>query len=74
MCQNCVRKCQSGMSGWLNGTHPLIAGDLVTRTVCFARYRKTCSQKIEIQVRNCGDFFVYYLPNVKKCTMRYCGM
>ena len=69
--------CNSFMTGWLNGTHPAMLDETVTRTVCFNWLGNTCYHETEIQIRNCGDYLLYYLPNTPICydgvTIRYCS-
>ena len=47
----------------------------VTRTVCFNGYdpQDPCFENTEIQVRNCGTYFLYYLPDTPLCMARYCS-
>ncbi|XP_062892816.1 mucin-5AC-like [Mobula hypostoma] len=46
---------------WLNGPHPNVGEGEVTRTVCFTVGEDTCYQSLEIRVKNCSDYFVYWL-------------
>lgn len=67
-------RCGTQATGWLNGTHPTVADGKVTRQVCF-RWDSCCQWAINIQVRNCGDFFVYYIdgtPQEHPCHLGYC--
>ena len=65
--------CNAGETGWLNGVHPTMEDGTVTRSVCFTKNEDTCRYQTEIQVRNCGFFFVYFLPDVNLCSLRYCS-
>ncbi|XP_078382738.1 uromodulin-like [Oculina patagonica] len=68
--------CGTDAPGWLNGTHPTVAEGKVTRQVCFNWRNNCCTWTINIQVRNCGDFFVYCFngtPPEHQCHLRYCG-
>ncbi|XP_078382719.1 pancreatic secretory granule membrane major glycoprotein GP2-like [Oculina patagonica] len=68
-------RCGTHASGWLNATHPTVEEDQVTRPVCFS-YANCCQWAINIQVRNCGDYFVYRFsgtPPANPCHLRYCG-
>ena len=67
------RHCGTLASGWLNGTHPTNIGQSVDRIVCFHWSSNTCYEQSLIKIRNCGHFFLYYLPNVPACNNRYCG-
>ena len=66
--------CGARRSGWLNGTHPTILGETVNRNVCFNYDDYTpCYRPSEIQIRNCGEFYLYNLPNAPACLFRYCA-
>ena len=45
---------------------------MVSRQVCF-NWRDCCQWKINIRIRNCGDFYVYELKAPGVCGLRYCG-
>ncbi|KAL9960984.1 hypothetical protein ACROYT_G029856 [Oculina patagonica] len=71
-----VSHCGADATGWLNGAHPTVEDGQVTRQVCFNWGQNTCAWSINIRVRNCGDYFVYYLngtPPKHRCSLRYCG-
>ena len=65
--------CNTAATGWLNGAHPTILDETVNRTVCFNYSENTCPYENEIKIRNCGDYFLYYLPEVPGCYARYCS-
>eukprot|EP00795_Rhopilema_esculentum_P014860 gene14860-5984_t len=66
--------CGSEWQGWLDGLHPTENEREVNRSVCFSRYDNcTCDYSTTIKVRNCGQYYVYYLNRVPKCPQRYCG-
>lgn len=67
--------CGTDAPGWLDGTHPTVAEDIVTRRVYFRRVSVCRKRSIEIEVKNCGSFYVYRFngtPN-GRCNLRYCG-
>ena len=71
-----INRCNTHAPGWLNGAHPTVADGKVTRQVCFHFNNNCCRWAINIQVRNCGDFFVYYFngtPAQHPCYLRYCS-
>ena len=75
---SCVtdNRCDTHAPGWLNGAHPSVADGKVTRQVCFNYFSNCCIWSINIQLRNCGDYFVYYIsgtPPEHPCELRYCG-
>ncbi|KAL9961356.1 hypothetical protein ACROYT_G030277 [Oculina patagonica] len=69
-------RCGTRVTGWLNGGHPTVADGKVTRQVCFHWYSGCCQWSTNIQVKNCGSFYVYYFngtPDNNRCQFRYCG-
>lgn len=68
-----VSKCDTDAVSWLNGAHPTVAEGSVTRQVCFHWTPGTCAYDVNIEVRNCGPFYVYKLQKTPSCSMRYCG-
>ena len=58
--------------GWLKGGHPTVAEGKVTRQVCF-NWHNCCNINVDIKVRNCGSFYVYYLKATSSCYYRYCS-
>ena len=78
MAATCVptNRCGTHATGWLNGVHPTVSEGIVTRQVCFNWSGGCCVWSINIQVRNCNGYFVYYIsgtPSVHPCHLRYCG-
>ena len=65
--------CGTDSPGWLNGTHPNVEDEVVDREVCFNWNDKPCNWSVTVQVRNCGEFFVYKLPDPPESCLRYCG-
>ncbi|KAL9961879.1 hypothetical protein ACROYT_G030911 [Oculina patagonica] len=68
-----MNKCDADAPGWLNGAHPTVAEGIVTRQVCFHWSHGPCTYNINIEVRNCGSFYVYNLKQAPGCSIRYCG-
>ena len=66
-------KCGSAGTGWMNGTHPTNHGENVWRQICFHWSSKTCRYSTNIEVTNCGEYYVYKLPIVPTCNCRYCA-
>jgi len=79
MAKKCVptQRCGASATGWLNGSHPEDEDEgVVIRTVCFHWKNDCCHWKVQVKVRNCGGFYLYYLkrdPFVGDCSYRYCG-
>ena len=67
-----VYRCNTNSPGWLNGTHPTVADGQVTRQVCFHWTSRCCKGTVNIKVRNCGSYYVYYLLEVEG-VIRYCS-
>ena len=55
---------------------PMEKGETVRATACFgvdnSDEKHKCRYGREVLIRNCGGFFIYYLPEVSGCYMRYC--
>ena len=75
-------RCNTYATGWLNGGLPNIDKGQVTRQVCFygskrrkPRENNCCEWAINVQVRNCGSYYVYNLTTTPgdECNLRYCG-
>ena len=66
-------RCDTSMTGWLNGAHPTEADGKVTRKVCFHYYSNCCTRSTNIKVQNCGPFYIYRFSGTPTCNLRYCG-
>ena len=68
-------RCKTIATGWLYGENPTVADGQVSRQVCFNFYDDCCWRSTNIQVRNCGSYYVYYLSAIppSTCNARYCG-
>ena len=65
-------RCGAVWPGWLYGVHPTVDEGIVTRDICIHK-SDCCSENIfNIEVKNCGSFYVYYLKNGLACPWRYC--
>lgn len=78
MADSCVPfdHCGGVVLGWLKGGHPTEANGVVQRKVCFSWFSGSntcCKWSIGIDVRNCGDFYVYKFRSPPLCSARYCG-
>ncbi|CAB3997417.1 Hypothetical predicted protein, partial [Paramuricea clavata] len=72
----CVFKnrCGTRATGWMNGAHPTVADGKVTRKVCYNWSDNCCLWSNNIEVVNCGQYYVYKLSAPSAgCTLRYCG-
>ncbi|KAK3753042.1 hypothetical protein QZH41_008768, partial [Actinostola sp. cb2023] len=68
-----TNRCGTHAPGWMVGRHPSKAQGIVGRTVCFHWSGNQCRWRQNIQVRNCGPFYVYRLYKPPACWLRYCG-
>lgn len=68
-----VNSCGTQAPGWLNGTYPMIGEGIVTRQVCYSWKGNPCNWVNNIQVSNCGAYYVFLLFPSPSCNLRYCG-
>jgi hypothetical protein len=66
-------RCGTKHPGWLSGKHPTVAEGVVIREVCSSHRENCCAWRININVKNCGSYYVYELPRTPYCNSRYCG-
>ncbi|XP_038640715.1 pancreatic secretory granule membrane major glycoprotein GP2-like isoform X3 [Scyliorhinus canicula] len=64
--------CSTHAPGWLNGTHPIPDDGEVTRKVCFHWRENPCLWSVEIKIKQCSNYFVYYLVKTPFCSLAYC--
>lgn len=75
---SCVPKyrCGTNAPAWLMGTLPTVADGEVSRIACVNfgdPNSQCCDLKLNIKVKNCGTFNVYYLMRVPGCSIAYCA-
>jgi len=58
---------------WLNGRHPTVAEGNVVRQVCINSFSFVCHDTFDINIKNCGDYYVYYLKPPYYCAVAYCA-
>ena len=68
-----TRRCGTHAPGWLNGSHPSVREGVVTRRVCYHWGSNCCNWENDIQIQNCGAFYVYRLVKPPQCYLRYCA-
>lgn len=68
-----MQMCDTHAPGWINGEHPTVADGKVTRQVCFHWSSNCCNWSTNIEVRNCGTYYIYYFSGTPVCSLRYCG-
>ena len=64
--------CNTAATGWLNGNHPA-PGNTIDATICFNWNGNNCWTQIQIQIKHCDEYFLYYLPDPPQCNLRYCA-
>ena len=67
-------KFQKNFTGYLFDGHPSVAEGIVSRTVYFECSSDAKYDPISIEVLNCGDYYVYHLPNTPNCYEGFCGI
>ena len=65
--------CSAIGAGWIVGSLPTVEKGIETRGVCFRTPGSCCSSTMDIKVRNCGNYIVYYLEGPERCPYRYCS-
>jgi cysteine-rich repeat protein len=65
--------CGTDAPGWMQGNYPNQNEGIVNRTVCYHWDSSCCKWSNTIQVRNCGLFYVFKLPDTPNCSLKYCG-
>ena len=78
MATSCVpsHSCGTRAPGWMNGAHPTVDDGKVTRTVCYHYNSNCCQWSNNIEVVNCGQYYVYKLISTSPqnpCHLAYCG-
>ena len=64
--------CGTYGTGWIEGNQkPSAIGETMNSTVCFRYESNSCRFKIDIQIRDCRDYVLYYLSDTD-CTLGYC--
>lgn len=60
---------------WMKGAHPRIEDGTVDRKACINFYdlKDGCFTELNIKVRNCSGFYVYYLGPTFSCSSAYCA-
>ncbi|WAQ95343.1 OIT3-like protein, partial [Mya arenaria] len=63
--------CGTSLPIWMNGSLPQPSDGIVSREAC-QKYAGSCDLRLHIEVKNCGDFYVYKLPPTKEDNTAYC--
>ncbi len=67
-----VNRCGTDATGWYSGAMPNALDETTDGTVCFEWDSNTCNWNTNIQVTNCGSYYVYNLARPAYCNVRYC--
>jgi len=65
--------CGAGGTGWLNGAHPVVLGENVIRKVCFSWIGTSCTWNANVEIKNCGGYYLYKFKETPVCDLKYCG-
>ena len=68
-----INMCGTSATGWMNGAHPTTLGEDVERQICFNWNSDSCMWYENIDITNCGAYFVYKLQSITTCNLRYCA-
>ena len=60
---------------WMKGSHPVVEDGTVDRKACINFYdlNNGCFTELNIKVRNCREYYVYYLGPTFSCSLAYCA-
>ena len=61
-------------TGYLFDGHPSVPEGIVSRTVYFECSSNAKYDPVSIEVLNCGDYYVYHLPDTPDCYEGFCGI
>ena len=61
--------CGTAGSRYVQGNHPTKIGETVSTKAC---YSFPCHNPQDIKIRNCGEYYLYYLPETRSCWQGYC--
>ena len=60
------------MSGWLTSDSIPGLGETIAAKVWFVLAAWNDYYDVDVQIRNCSDYMLYYLPDTPDCTLGYC--
>ncbi|XP_052101114.1 von Willebrand factor D and EGF domain-containing protein-like isoform X2 [Mytilus californianus] len=63
--------CGTNYPVWMNGTFPIVSDGNLTVAACLQTENSTCETSFNVQIRNCGNYFIYFLQNTTK-NAAYC--
>ena len=68
------KHCNTRVPGYLtSGHHPEEEGKTIPAKICFhGGSYGSCAWKMQIQIKKCKGFYIYYLPEAPVCNARVC--
>merc|ERR1711872_83237 len=69
-----TKHCGTACPGYLFDGHPSVSEGIVSRTVYFECSSNAKYDPVSIEVLNCGDYYVYHLPDTPDCYEGFCGI
>lgn len=70
------KTCGTNFPAWLSEDHPTVTQGRVLKAVCIRKSPgggHCCDTTVNINVKNCGTFYVYELLPLRDCDFRYCS-
>jgi len=68
-----MNSCGTHWPGWVADEHPTVEEGEKDVRICFYNVGNACNEEVTAKIVNCGDFFLYKLPETPICNSRYCG-
>ena len=67
-------KCGTVVPIWMNGSHPTAQDGIVQRQLCanLGTTDTCCETSLNIDVKNCGNYYVYNLYPTPFCPAAHC--
>lgn len=67
-----ITQCGTIFPIWLHGTLPSNGDGEVSRMACIVGFSGTCSKTVNIRIKSCGEYRVYYLLPAPQTSTAYC--
>ena len=65
--------CGTAAARYVQGNHPTKIGETVSTKACYYYVSNLpCHKPQDIKIRNCGEYYLYYLPETRSCWQGYC--
>ena len=66
-----IYHCGTIGARYVQGSHPTKIGEIITTKACY-KHDRICERPQDVKIRNCGEYFLYYLPETQSCWQGYC--